>query len=74
MKYDIKIQDVDLNLLRDQKEILVELQYKTARTGISVFEFNALQGIVHLIDHIQDQAVKQHNLKEEDVYKFTNED
>lgn len=76
MNYDIKIKQIDLNLLREQKEILSELQWKTDKNGdshVSAKDFQALEGIINLIDHIQDQAVEQHGLSEEEVYKFTQE-
>lgn len=76
MQYDIKIQKVDLDLLREQKQVLNELQWKTDKNGdphISAKDFQALEGIINLISHIQDQAVDQHGLNEEEVYKFTEE-
>lgn len=76
MNYDIEIKQVDLNLLREQKEILSELQWKTDKNGdphVSSKDFQALEGIINLISHIQDQAVEQHGLNEEEVFKFTEE-
>lgn len=76
MKYDINIKNVNLELLRDQKEALNNLQWKTNKDGsnyLSASEFSAVEGIINLIDHIQDQAVEQHGLSEEYVYKFTEE-
>lgn len=76
MQYDIKIQKVDLDLLRDQKKVISELQWKTDKNGeplVSAKDFQALEGIISLIDHIQDQAVEQYNLDENQVFNFTEE-
>jgi len=73
MKYNIEIQNIDLNLLREQKEILLELQYKTT-ANISAKEFEALDGLINLIDHIQDQAVEQHGLDENEVFNLNKEE
>jgi len=76
MQYDIKIQNVDLKLLKDQKQALLELQYRTDSNSNPITrtkEYEALEGIIALIDHIQDQAVEQHGLDEEEVYNLNQE-
>ena len=76
MLYDINVKSVDLNSLREQKSALLELQYRMGSDGNSIVktkEFEALEGIINLIDSIQDQAVEQHGLSEEDVYNFKEE-
>lgn len=76
MIYDIQIKKIDLNLLRDQKKVISELQWKTDKNGeplVSSKDFQTLEGIINLIDHIQDQAVEQHNLDENQVFNFTEE-
>lgn len=76
MQYDIKIQNVDLVLLKEQKKALLELQYRTDLNHnpiIRTKEYEALEGIILLIDHIQDQAVEQHNLDENEVFDLNKE-
>lgn len=73
MTYNIEIKNVDLNLLRQQKEKLIELQYRTFDNGSPVIltkEYEALEGIINLIDHIQDEAVNQHSLDEKEVFNL----
>lgn len=77
MIYDINIKNIDLNLLKQQKEILLKLQWKTSKTGepiVSSKEFETLEAIINLIDHVQDQAVDQHNLDENEVFNFNKEE
>lgn len=77
MKYNIEIQNIDLELLREQKEILLKLQYKTTPNGdivVGAKEFEALDGLINLIDHIQDQAVEQHGLDENEVFNLNKEE
>lgn len=73
--YNIQISDVDLDLLREQKRQLLLLQGRTELTNSLVLnsnEFEAVDGIINLIDHIQDSAVQQHGLDEEEVFTFSN--
>lgn len=73
--YNIQISDVDLDLLREQKRQLLLLQGRTELTNSPVLnsnEFEAVDGIINLIDHIQDSAVQQHGLDEEEVFTFSN--
>lgn len=72
--YNIQISDVDLDLLREQKRQLLLLQGRTELTNSPVLnsnEFEAVDGIINLIDHIQDSAVQQHGLDEEEVFTFS---
>ena len=76
MQYDIQIKNVDLKLLREQKQALLELQYRTDSNNNPITrtkEYEALEGIILLIDHIQDQAVEQHNLDENEVFDLNKE-
>lgn len=69
--YDILIKQIDLNLLREQKQTLIDLQYRDNPDGSQILkanEFKALEGIISLIDHIQDEAVEQLGLDENEVF------
>jgi len=77
MNYDIKIKGIDLDLLREQKEVLLKLQWRSDSSGTNIVnskEFLALEGIVNLIDHIQDEAVEQHSLDENEVFNLNKEE
>lgn len=63
--YDITIKNIDLDLLREQKNILIDLLIREDMTS--------LDGLINLLDHIQDEAIEQHGLDEEKVFKFENE-
>jgi hypothetical protein len=70
-QYDILIKQIDLKLLREQKQILIDLQYRDNPDGSQILkanEFKALEGIISLIDHIQDEAVEQLGLEENEVF------
>lgn len=70
-QYDILIKQIDLNLLREQKQTLIDLQYRDNPDGSQILkanEFKALEGIISLIDHIQDEAVEQLGLDENEVF------
>ena len=76
-KNEITIEGIDFNLLREQKDVLINLQYRTNPDGNNVVrtkEFEAIEGIINLIDHIQYLAVEQLGLPEEEVFKLTNEE
>lgn len=75
--YNIEIQNIDLDLLREQKAKLLTLQHRVDANNNYVCkpeEFDAIEGFINLIDHIQDSAVEQHGLDEAEVFKFSNED
>ncbi len=74
--FSITITGVDLDLLREQKKQILYLQGRTNMDNSPVLkpkEFDAIDGIINLIDAIQDGAVEQHGLDEEEVFKFSNE-
>ena len=49
-------QNIDWDLLHRQKSMLVRMRTKVAEKSP---EFEALSGIIHLLDAIQDEAVDQ---------------
>ena len=57
--------NLDWNLLRQQKLLLLELCNKPATTPA---DRDLLDGIIHLIDGIQDYAVDQGNATEAEVF------
>lgn len=74
--YNITISDVDIDLLREQKKQLLLLQGRIDSMESTVLkpkEYEAVDGIINLIYHIQDSAVEQHGLDESEVFKFSNE-
>ena len=74
--YEITLRNIDLDLLREQKAKLLVMQGRVDQNGSPVLkakEFEAVDGIINLIDHIQDSAVEQHGLDESEVFKFSNE-
>lgn len=76
MKNEITIKNIDFNLLREQKKILIELQYRNDSKGLNIVqrkEFEALEGIINLIDNIQDEAIEQLGLSEEEVFNLEKE-
>jgi len=76
-QYDILIKKVDLKMLREQKQIIIDLQYRDNPDGIQILkanEFKALEGIISLIDHIQDEAVEQLGLDENKVFDLEKEE
>ena len=50
------LQHVDWDLLHQQKQILVSIRAKVPGQS---HEFEALSGIIHLLDAIQDEAVDE---------------
>jgi hypothetical protein len=76
-QYDILIKQIDLKLLREQKQTLLDLQYRDNPDGSQILkanEFKALEGIISLIDHIQDEAVEQLGLDENEVFDLAKEE
>ena len=76
MNYDLVIKNIDLKLVKEQKQILLDLQYRDNPDGtqfLKANEFKALEGIISLIDHIQDEAVEQLGLDENEVFDFKND-
>lgn len=60
---------MNFNLLRAQKTVLVNMQSKKATTET---EWNALEGIIALIDSIQDFACNEYGYNPNDIFNFTN--
>lgn len=58
------IENIDWNLLREQKELLINVQDKI----IIENEKNAIEGILFLIDAMQDYAVDEMGLTEVEVF------
>jgi hypothetical protein len=76
-QYDILIKQIDLKLLREQKQTLLDLQYRDNPDGSQILkanEFKALEGIINLISHIQDEAVEQLGLEENEVFDLEKEE
>lgn len=63
------IKDFDFILLKAQKRILNKLQDKKKTTHA---ESQAIEGIINLIESIQDIAVDQFGLEEDIVFNFEN--
>lgn len=64
------IKNINWKLLREQKEVLVNIVYSDLLiTTMS----NQLEGIVHLIDALQDYAVDYMRLSDKDVFNLENE-
>jgi hypothetical protein len=61
------LMEIDYIELREQKAKLINLKEWIEGKG----ETDYLDGIIHLIDAIQDHAVDQVGLKEEDVFRLT---
>lgn len=77
MKKEFTISNINFDLLKKQKAQLIELQYRTDSNGnplVSPKDYEALEGIINLIDNIQDEAVEQLGLKEEDVFNLSKEE
>ncbi len=75
--FDINVKDINLELLRDQKMQLLYLADSKDSEGNPVimnpWHKLALEGIINMIDSIQDAAVEQHGLDEAEVFKFKND-
>ena len=61
----VDLSDVDWSLLRKQKMTLLKTAQRRAKTGTDE-SAEHLRGLVHLLDHIQDQAAEI--LSEEAVF------
>jgi len=60
----------NFKLLKAQKALLVNMQSKKSTTEA---EWNAIEGIVNMIDAIQDIACDHYNFDPNEVFNFTNE-
>lgn len=79
--HSINIFGVNLELLRKNKNTLIYALEELKKKGKTItdekgneMELNDLNGIIHLIDHVQEQAVSQLGLDPEDVFHFPEED
>jgi hypothetical protein len=64
------IKDIDFKMLKKQKAVLLEMIEEVD----NVPQLKALEGILALIKSIQDIAVDQFKVKEEDVFQTSNEE
>jgi hypothetical protein len=70
VKYEVEV-DIDFKLLRKQKRVLISLASdKRVRTSKS--RVDALEGIINLIDHMQDAAVDSGAASEDTVFGSEN--
>ena len=66
------LKDIDFNALRGQKKTLNGVIAELIGKG-EEFRANKLEGIVNLIDKIQDIAVDEYGYKESEVFDLTEE-
>ena len=64
------IKNINWELLRKQKQHLLEV-LDIPNSGISPEHKDSLQGILHLLDSIQDEAADEHGVPEEEVFGRT---
>jgi hypothetical protein len=64
VKYEVEV-DIDFKLLRKQKRVLISLA-SDKRTSKS--RVDALEGIINLLDHMQDAAVESGAASEHTVF------
>lgn len=64
--------DIDFKQLREQKDILINMiqDWGEADDEQQNIDAKNVQGILNLIDAIQDQAVEVHGLTEKEVFNF----
>lgn len=62
------INKIDFKELKSQKAILIKLQEKK---GTTAKENSTIEGILNLIDHIQDIAVDSYGYNEKAVFKLS---
>lgn len=62
---DLFFKEINWQLLRDQKLALIRL-----RNTLSEDKYAFLDGILHLIDHVQDVAVESQYCSEEEVFNL----
>jgi len=61
---------IDWKLLREQKQLILDLSIG----GYNIKEIELLEGLVGLIDNIQDSAVDEYGFEEGDVFEFKDEE
>lgn len=75
MKADITVSlNLDFSLLRTQKQDILDLIEKLKKKKNNECTVKSLDGIIHLIDFIQDQAVDKNGLPEEVIFGKEDED
>lgn len=62
------IKSINFKLLRAQKTVLNKM---LSKRSVSYTEKKAIEGLLNLIDHIQDTAVDTYGVNGEDVYNHT---
>ena len=62
---NITLENVDWNELREHKKALIDL---SGKDGLSDPQYDAIEGLLCFIDHIQDQAFETGEFEEEDIY------
>jgi hypothetical protein len=66
------INEIDMSELREQKKVLYELaDHFESKREYNVF--NALDGIIHLLDSLQDYAVDEMGMDEKNVFLMSEE-
>jgi len=70
------LKKIDFKELKEQKSTLIKLQAKIEKTKpkFTQKEHDALEGIINLIDSIQDIAVDKFGYKERTVFKLSKKD
>ncbi len=71
-KGTVKIKDIDFTMLKKQKEILLNMMYDWEKSGDEQkkSESKEAEGLLNLIDAIQDEAVKELGLDEKEVFNI----
>lgn len=59
------IQKIDWELLRVQKRVIIEL---SAMGCFTTEDYDAFEGLLNLLDALQDYAVDEMGMKDEDVF------
>jgi len=67
------IDAIDFSILRKQKEAMLEIM-SAVNGGVDQKKVDDAQGIIHLIDHIQDYAVDVLGKDENEVFNLEKED
>jgi hypothetical protein len=63
-RVSVDLSGVNWTMLRQQKEILIQIRDDLGTSAHNALKEATLSGIIHLIDHIQDQAAEQLPMKE----------
>ena len=71
--FDIFIKKVDLTTLKEQKINLITIQDKFLNS-LTREEYDAIEGLINLIDQVQDQAQEQWGLEDSYVFNLSTEE